>query len=96
MTLWLTIILCFIIIFLIDKLIHYLKDNYTTKKTKDIVGIHIQKYQNLINEYQKNTEKEKQALSEQSEKKIENEIKLTNEDLLTIDDELNNLITNDL
>jgi ABC-type uncharacterized transport system permease subunit len=43
-----TIILSFIIIYLIDKLITYFRDTYTTKKTKDMVGFHIKKYQSIM------------------------------------------------
>ena len=40
--------ICLLIIYLVDQLIHYLRDTYTTKKTKDIVGYQIKKYQNLM------------------------------------------------
>jgi len=54
-----TLLASFLIIFVIDNLIHYLKNTYTTRKTKDVVGFHIQKYQNIMDELQENNEKEK-------------------------------------
>ena len=40
-----TVIASFLIIFIIDNLIRYLRNNYTTRRTKDVVNFHIQKYQ---------------------------------------------------
>jgi len=52
-----TLIASFLIIFIIDNLINYLKNTYTTRKTKDVVSFHIQKYQNIMDELQENNEK---------------------------------------
>lgn len=35
---------------------NYLKDNYTTKKTKDLVNIQIEKYKRIMNDMQKQNE----------------------------------------
>lgn len=88
-----TLIASFLIIFIIDNLINYLKNTYTTRKTKDVVGFHIQKYQNIMDELQENNEKEKaqyirklneaETPSQPTEKKDldENDIRSMNEDL---------------
>ena len=88
-----TLIASFLIIFIIDNLINYLKNTYTTRKTKDVVGFHIQKYQNIMDELQENNEKEKaqyirklneaETPSPPTEKKDldENDIRNMNEDL---------------
>jgi ABC-type nickel/cobalt efflux system permease component RcnA len=55
---WLTII-CFIlvrviisigILFILHNLYDYCKRNFTTKKTKDLVSLHKEKYQEILNE----------------------------------------------
>jgi predicted PurR-regulated permease PerM len=43
-------ILSIVILYLIHHLIEYLKDTYTTKKTKDIVGSQIQKYKQIMDD----------------------------------------------
>jgi hypothetical protein len=88
-----TLVASFLIIFIIDNLIHYLKNTYTTRKTKDVVNFHIQKYQNIMDEIQENNEKEKEQMmrklseaetsSQPKQKKDldENDIRNINEDL---------------
>jgi len=49
-----------LIIFIFHNLVEYFKDSYTTKKTKDVVGFHIQKYKTIMDELQETSEKEKQ------------------------------------
>lgn len=85
----LTIIVCFLIIYLVDQLIKYGIDNYTTKKTKDIVGHQIEKYQHLMDDFH-NDHKEKVQENE------EPSIKLTNSDLIAMNEELNSMITDDM
>ena len=46
------IIISLFIIFILHYLFNYLKNTYSTKKTKDLVGFHIQKYQEILNEMQ--------------------------------------------
>ena len=86
----LTILVCFFIIYLVDQLIHYLRDTYTTKKTKDIVGYQIKKYQHLMDEMHENKQKQHNIAQES------NEMKLTNADLIAMNDELNSLITDEM
>jgi hypothetical protein len=64
MLLWIVqnIIISIIIIFLTHNLVIYFKESYTTKKTKDVVGFHIQKYKTIMDELQETNEKEKQEL----------------------------------
>ena len=87
-----TILVCFFIIYLVDQLIHYLRDTYTTKKTKDIVGYQIKKYQHLMDEMHEN--KQKQSTHDFTQES--NEMKLTNADLIAMNDELNSLITDEM
>ena len=85
-----TIISCFLIIYLVDQLIHYLRDTYTTKKTKDIVGYQIKKYQNLMDELHENKQKQEPP------NLTSNEVKLTHADLIAMNEELNSLITDEM
>jgi len=55
------IIISILIIFITHNLVIYFKDTYTTKKTKDVVGFHIQKYKTIMDELQETNEKEKQV-----------------------------------
>ena len=38
---------------LLHSIYQYLKNTYTTKKTKDLVGFQVQKYQDILKELQK-------------------------------------------
>tara|TARA_B100001173_G_C15848283_1_gene487608 strand:+ start:523 stop:834 length:312 start_codon:yes stop_codon:yes gene_type:complete len=89
-----TVIASFLIIFIIDNLIRYLRNNYTTRRTKDVVTFHIQKYQNIMDEMQENNQKEKELIrqklddiekqnnSPQEKKELdENDLRNINEDL---------------
>jgi hypothetical protein len=44
------IFISLIIIFILHYLWNYIKDNYSTKKTKDLVGFQTEKYKNILNE----------------------------------------------
>jgi hypothetical protein len=48
------IIISLLIIFVIHWIWSYLKDTYSTKKTKDLVNTQINKYKQIINELQEN------------------------------------------
>ena len=48
-----TIIISITIIFIIHYLFNYFKDNFTTTKTKDLVGFQSQKYKEILEELQK-------------------------------------------
>lgn len=87
----LTIVISLLIIYLADQLLRYFKDTYTTKKTKDLVGHHIDKYKSMMNEYQENN---KEVVND-IELKDEG-VKLTNSDLIAMNEELNALITDDM
>ena len=88
----LTIIVSLLIIYLADQLLNYFKDTYTTKKTKDIVGHHIDKYKCMMNEFQENNKEIKVVESEPEDQGV----KLTNSDLIAMNEELNALITDDM
>jgi len=51
-------ILSIIILFLLHHLIEYLKNTYTTRKTKDVVGTQIQKYKQMMDDLYKKKEKQ--------------------------------------
>jgi predicted S18 family serine protease len=69
MLLWIiqNVVISIIIIFLIHNLVIYFKNSYTNKKTKDMVGLHVQKYKNIMDELQESAEKEKQVLIREAE-----------------------------
>ena len=48
------IIFSLFLIFIIHYVYNYLKNTYSTKKTKDLVGFQVQKYQEIIQELQNN------------------------------------------
>jgi len=88
----LTIVISLLIIYLADQLLQYLKDTYTTKKTKDLVGHHIDKYKSMMNEYQENNKE----IVDNIDLHEEEGVKLTNNDLIAMNEELNALITDDM
>lgn len=51
---------------------NYLKDNYTTKKTKDLVNIQIEKYKRIMNDMQKQNE-QGSLFEDESEKQSMND-----------------------
>jgi len=50
------IFVCLFIIYMCHSIWTYLKDTYSTKKTKDLVNTQIDKYKKIINELQENKE----------------------------------------
>uniref|UniRef100_A0A6C0JGQ6 Uncharacterized protein n=1 Tax=viral metagenome TaxID=1070528 RepID=A0A6C0JGQ6_9ZZZZ len=48
------IVLSILIIYIIHHIWNYLKDTYSTKKTKDLVNTQIDKYKKIIDELQEN------------------------------------------
>lgn len=55
------VIISVLIIFLSHHLVAFLQNTYTTRKTKDVVGFHVQKYKTIMNELQETNEKDKLA-----------------------------------
>ena len=53
------------ILFILHNLYDYCKQNFTTKKTKDLVSLHKEKYQEILNELhnQPNSEKPMEELT---------------------------------
>lgn len=82
-----TIFISLLIIFLADNLIRYLKNTFTTKKTKDVVQFHVQKYQNIMEEMQEN----KTHQPENNEKKDLDEM-----DLKDMNDDLTSFMQNQI
>ena len=82
-----TIFFSIIIIYLLDCLIKYFRDTYTTKKTKDVVGFHIKKYQSILDQMQG---KKQISIDEPSS------IKLSEDELLYMNEELESLIQTEL
>lgn len=52
---------------MVHNLVIYFKNSYTNKKTKDVVGFHLQKYRNIMDELQESVEKEKKVLIQEAE-----------------------------
>ena len=82
-----TIFFSIIIIYLLDCLIKYFRDTYTTKKTKDVVGFHIKKYQSILDQIQ---DKKQIGVKEPSSEK------LSEDELLYMNEELESLIQTEL
>ena len=82
-----TIFFSIIIIYLLDSLIKYFRDTYTTKKTKDVVGFHIKKYQSILDQIQ---DKKQIGVKESSSEK------LSEDELLYMNEELESLIQTEL
>jgi hypothetical protein len=55
------VIISVLIIFLSHHLVTFLQNTYTTRKTKDVVGFHVQKYKTIMNELQETNAKDKLA-----------------------------------
>jgi len=68
------IFISIIIIFSIHYLYNYFKNTYSTKKTKDIIGIQVQKYQDILNELQQNQSTNNTFLSDEEKTKMNDEL----------------------
>jgi len=73
------IIFSIIIIYILHYIWCYLKETYSTKKTKDLVNTQIEKYKKIIAETQQNqkttlSENEMNAMNDDLTKFLENEI----------------------
>lgn len=80
-----TIIISIIIVYLLDSLINYFRDSYTTKKTKDVVGFHIKKYQSIMDH-----------MYEESLYKIPVNNSISDQELLNMNEELESLLRTEL
>jgi hypothetical protein len=61
------VFLSILIIALLHYLVNYFKDTYTTKKTKDVIGFHVQKYKDILDQYQETQKINESATPLQSE-----------------------------
>ena len=80
----LTVIISLIIILIIQYLWNFLKDMYSSKKSRDLVGSQTRKYQIMIDELLKSKTTEKTDLTEDDKQLISNDL---TEFLRTIDPE---------
>lgn len=71
-----------ILVFLLHSIYQYIKNTYTTKKTKDLVGFQVQKYQDILKELQNAPTIKPVYLSDQYKERM--------------NAELDNLVINDL
>ena len=58
-----TLIISVFIIFIIHSLWNYIKDTYSTKKTKDLVGYQTQKYKSILEEVIQNKKTDSENIS---------------------------------
>ena len=58
-----TLIISVFIIFIIHSLWNYVKDTYSTKKTKDLVGYQTQKYKSILEEVIQNKKTDSENIS---------------------------------
>jgi hypothetical protein len=63
------IIISILVIYGIHSCWDYLKDNYTTKKTKDLVNTQIEKYKRIMNDIQKQPKGSQNSLFENEQEK---------------------------
>lgn len=76
------IFVCLFIIYMVHSSWIYLKDTYSTKKTKDLVNTQIDKYKRIIHDMQENNQQQVPVLSEK--------------DLESMDNDLTNFMQNEL
>jgi hypothetical protein len=73
-SLFVNIIISILIIFIAHSLWNYIKNTYSTKKTKDLIGSQIQKYKTMLEEIQNQKEKGYNELELNEEISIENDL----------------------
>jgi hypothetical protein len=83
-----------LIIFCIHHLVIYCKTTFTTKKTKDIVAIHTQKYQDVLNNVQENNEREMSELIDKLTMMEQSEKTLTDTDIQAMHLEMEDFVKN--
>jgi len=80
-----TIFFSIIIVYLLDYLLTYFRDTYTTKKTKDVVGFHIKKYQSIVDEMRGSS-------YDNTNSTMNNTNTLSKQELLSMNEELESLL----
>jgi hypothetical protein len=78
-SLFVNIIISILIIFIAHSLWNYIKNTYSTKKTKDLIGSQIQKYKSMLEEIQKQKEREKEKEKEYNQMDPSEEISIEND-----------------
>jgi len=85
--------LSILILFLVHHLIEYLKTTYTTKKTKDIVGIQMQKYKMMVDDmYEKERQRWIANTSSHNLVSTPNPIELTQQELQSVNNDLDEFV----
>ena len=91
------ILISIIIIYILHSLFQYFKDTYTTKKTKDLVGFHTQKYKAMLNEAQEHMHHlEKRHIEPITQPQPEHLIIDHSSADLSVDEDLANFVTAEL
>ena len=73
-TILIQIFISLFVIFIIHTFYNYIKDTYSIKRTKDVVGFQVQKYQEIIQEMQNNQFIPNQFIPNQSKVIMQNEL----------------------
>jgi hypothetical protein len=73
-SLFVNIIISILIIFIAHSLWNYIKNTYSTKKTKDLIGSQIQKYKAMLEEIQNQKEKGYNQIELNEDISIENDL----------------------
>jgi hypothetical protein len=85
-----TITISLLIIISVHYLWNYIKDTYSERKTKDLVGFQTQKYKSILSELIENG-REQSNTQEKEKEQI-----LTENDLMNMDDELTRYLEQEL
>jgi hypothetical protein len=78
------IVISFIIIIVGHHLWIYIKDNYSVKKTKDLVGSQIQKYKTILNDIQEAEAMKETETETETEKDLSQQNKMIEESQLVM------------
>lgn len=69
-TILIQIFISLFIILIVHTFYNYLKDTYSSKKTKDLFGFQVQKYQEIIQEMQTNQEQSNEIMKNELSKLV--------------------------
>lgn len=73
-SLLMNICISFFIILSIHYLWNYVRDTFTEKKTKDLVGSQVEKYKMIIEDLEKNTFHEKEEITDQDKELLDDDL----------------------
>lgn len=86
-SIFINIIISIIIIFIAHSLWNHIKNSYSTKKTKDLIGTQIQKYKTMMEELQR----QKETDGNDPENSMEKDLEKWMEESLQTDFQNNNI-----